>query len=118
MGELMNRSEIILKTLVKLSYGLKGKITDDVMKSYMDEFKRFISRMKEDDVEAPKEFLKYFEKNIVNINKYEKEQVQEILAKAKAEGLINKSLQSNKYMERAWRAILKYYKLQGFILRS
>ena len=112
----MNRDKIIQKSMKKLAYGLNGKIPDEEMEKYMQEFQRFFSKMKEDDKEGPKAFLKYFEYDLIKPKQYKKEQVQEILAKAKMEGLIKKTVVKNSYMERAWRSILKYYDLQGFTL--
>lgn len=125
----MLRDVVISKTLLRLGFGLKGTIPEKQLEEFMSEFKTLFKKMeqqhrdpkKQSDEELQKdmcrEFLRYFD-NIIKKNSYEKEQVQEILAKAKSVNLINKSMVSNKYMERAWRSILNIHDLRGFILGS
>ena len=110
----MNRDLLIRKAVAKLS---QKKITDEEMKDIQDNLRDLITRKRENSLVSSKLFLEYFG-NIVDNGNYSKMEIQEILAKAKSLGIIKKSIKDNKYMEKAWRAILKNYRLQGFLLES
>ena len=110
----MNRDLLIRKAVAKLS---QKKITGGDLSEFVNSIQKTLKRIKHDDLEAPKQFLIYFG-NTVKSENLQKEEIQEILSKAKTLGIIKKSIKSNKYMERAWRAILKNYRLQGFLLEN
>lgn len=112
----MNREIIIQKTLLKLS-SQRNKIPDNELNSYIEEFKNILIRVKREDINTPKNFLKVFG-DIVDKNNYKKEEIQQILSKAKQLGIIKKSINSNRHMEKAWRSILKIYGLTGFSLEN
>jgi hypothetical protein len=116
-GGYMDRTRIIKKAMEKLSLSVVKKIEEDKMKEHINGIKRLVMRLKPDDLEAPKTFLKLFGE-MIDREKYEKEEIQEILTNAKKMGLIKKSMRSNKFMERAWRAILKNFDLKGFLLEN
>jgi len=99
----MSRDNLVSKVILKISFNKLNII--------LEEIDRLLKHKGYNNLEIPKFFLKYFG-NIVKSENLQKEEIQEILSKAKSLGIIKK------YMERAWRAILKNYRLQGFLLEN